>query len=193
MLASSDEEAGQNLYSRGRKPLSFKSKMAYLWRIPGGVEREVSVVPFHNESVNISRCVEVLLPQLDASVGHELIFVDSASTDRSAEILAEYPRVTVVRVNALNAYTARNAGVKAARGRWIAFTDADCLVSPGWLAAITEAAEEPRNGLLLGPNVPCGGSRLLHALHDYENAQVAGADCAWTRGRNLRAGLKAWP
>ncbi|MEO7221531.1 MAG: glycosyltransferase, partial [Devosia sp.] len=38
-------------------------------------------------------------------------------------------------------YTARNAAAAGARGEWFAFTDADCLPEPGWLAALDKAAK----------------------------------------------------
>jgi cellulose synthase/poly-beta-1,6-N-acetylglucosamine synthase-like glycosyltransferase len=44
---------------------------------------------------------------------------------------------------------ARNAGVAAAHGRLIAFTDADCVVSPGWLEGFSECAGSAP--LLAGP------------------------------------------
>jgi GT2 family glycosyltransferase len=49
-------------------------------------------------------------------------------------------------------YAARNAGAAAARGAWLAFTDADCRPEPGWLAALAAAAETTDGGgLLAGP------------------------------------------
>jgi GT2 family glycosyltransferase len=48
-------------------------------------------------------------------------------------------------------YAARNAGAAAARGRWLAFTDADCQPVPGWLAAFAAAEAASGGGLLAGP------------------------------------------
>jgi GT2 family glycosyltransferase len=48
-------------------------------------------------------------------------------------------------------YAARNAGAAAARGRLLAFTDADCRPSPGWLAALAAAAGATPDTLLAGP------------------------------------------
>lgn len=39
-------------------------------------------------------------------------------------------------------YAARNAAAAAATGDWFAFTDADCLPEPGWLAALAVAATD---------------------------------------------------
>ena len=59
-------------------------------------------------------------------------------------------------------YAARNLGAGAARGRLLAFTDADCRPHPNWLSALYAAAKEkePRD-LLAGPvtiTVPQGAS-----------------------------------
>src|SRR5690606_4863449 len=48
-------------------------------------------------------------------------------------------------------YAARNLGAAAARGRLLAFTDADCRPAPGWLAAMAEAATRLPGRLLAGP------------------------------------------
>jgi hypothetical protein len=50
-------------------------------------------------------------------------------------------------------YAARNAGIAAARGRLLVFTDADCRPEPGWLAALDAAARAPATAgrLLAGP------------------------------------------
>ena len=48
-------------------------------------------------------------------------------------------------------YAARNAGAAEARGRLLTFTDADCRPAPGWLAALSAAAEATPEMLLAGP------------------------------------------
>ena len=52
----------------------------------------------------------------------ELIVVDDGSTDRTAELLHGYgDRVRIFRQENLGPAAARNAGIRHARGRWIAF------------------------------------------------------------------------
>ena len=48
-------------------------------------------------------------------------------------------------------YAARNAGVAAARGASLVFTDADCRPAPGWLAAMARALAVRPDTLLAGP------------------------------------------
>jgi len=69
------------------------------------------------------------------SADHELVLVDTGSTDRTAA-LADEAGARVVTAPRRNRSLARNLGVAAARGELIAFTDADCVPVPGWVEAI---------------------------------------------------------
>lgn len=61
----------------------------------------------------------------------ELVVVDDGSTDRSLEILdALGDRVVVVRQQNRGPAAARNLGVQTAKGKWIAFLDADDIWEP---------------------------------------------------------------
>lgn len=58
---------------------------------------------------------------------------------------------------ARGSYAARNEGARAARGRWLVFTDADCRPTPSWLAALAEAGGDGEAGLIAGPVEVVGG------------------------------------
>ncbi|HKV51100.1 MAG TPA: glycosyltransferase [Gemmatimonadaceae bacterium] len=99
----------------------------------------------------LDRLEQLVVP---AGVRWELIVVDNGSTDGTAALLASWPRTLPMRV--LNEVTpglsrARNAGLAAASGGLLLFTDDDCLPDPQWLAAIRdEFARAPSLGVLGG-------------------------------------------
>jgi glycosyltransferase involved in cell wall biosynthesis len=63
----------------------------------------------------------------------ELIVIDNGCPGIE-RVLAPHPHVRLVREEQPGSYAARNAGLRIARGEVLAFTDADCLPEPGWLA-----------------------------------------------------------
>ena len=65
----------------------------------------------------------------------ELIVVDDGSTDETPSVLAAFGnRIHVIRQKNQGVSAARNAGICAARGEWVAFLDSDDLWTPEKLA-----------------------------------------------------------
>jgi glycosyltransferase involved in cell wall biosynthesis len=82
------------------------------------------------------------LEQEDVDV--EVIVVDDGSRDETPTRLAELgdPRVVVLRhEESRGVAVARNAGIRAARGRWVGFLDDDDLWAPRKLRAQVDSAE----------------------------------------------------
>ena len=91
-------------------------------------EVDVSVVlPVFNEKGHLLTELDRIRASLEASsLTYELVVVDDGSTDGSAEQLAEVPGVRFIRFpHNRGAGSARKAGTHAARGRVVAWTDAD--------------------------------------------------------------------
>jgi glycosyltransferase involved in cell wall biosynthesis len=99
------------------------------------------VIPVHNCKETIGKCLDSL-SQLDHS-DFEVIVVDDGSTDETAEICESFPRVKVIRVHKNGPSTARNIGIEAARGEFVAFTDGDCLVDKRWLEELETGFSSP--------------------------------------------------
>lgn len=100
------------------------------------------VIAAYNSEATISRAIESALAQQDISV--EVIVADDRSSDRTAEVARSFPE-EAVRVITLARNSgpggARNAGLAAARGRWIAVLDSDDTVHPDRLARMIARAE----------------------------------------------------
>jgi GT2 family glycosyltransferase len=93
------------------------------------------IVPARNAAATIGRTLEALAGQRGAP-SHELIVVDSGSSDDTVErVRRDAPRALLLHNPGGEPAGSRNLGVGRARGRWLAFTDADCEPEPDWLAS----------------------------------------------------------
>ncbi len=97
------------------------------------------VIPAHNEEQHIGRTIAAI-----AAIGQtcgepfEIIVVDDASTDRTADI-ATAAGVILVQVQCRQIAATRNAGARRASGDILFFVDADTLATPdAVLAAVCE-------------------------------------------------------
>jgi GT2 family glycosyltransferase len=121
------------------------------------------IVPARNEEVCLGACLESLVAQ--TGIDFEIIVVDDASTDGTAEIARSFstdrvgaalqarPLLLVIAAPALpDNWTGKNnamsAGAKVTRGKWLLFTDADTVHKPGSLARAVVEAEEHGAALL---------------------------------------------
>jgi len=102
------------------------------------VKTTVSVVIIgRNEGVRLVRCFDSI------PGGHEVIYVDSSSTDSSvATAAARGALVIALNTDHPTAAKARNAGWKAAQGEWVLFLDGDTLLHPEFVPVATQAASK---------------------------------------------------
>ncbi len=96
---------------------------------------EVSIiVPCYNGMRTLQGCLQSLCSLSPDSPAHEIIIVDNGSNDGSLEALAAHSQVQLVKEHQVRGPSAaRNRGVAIAKGRILAFTDIDCVVSREWL------------------------------------------------------------
>jgi hypothetical protein len=104
------------------------------------------VVPVYRQWELVPALIAALAAQRGAPA-FELVLVNNGDAAPALPLPAWGRRIDCP---APGAYAARNAGAAAARGAWLAFTDADCRPEPGWLAALAAAAAEAP-ALLAGP------------------------------------------
>lgn len=96
------------------------------------------VIPTYNRLDTLRHVIPSLLAQTLAADRYEIVVADSQSNDGTAEYLAEisreHPRVRHLPGPYDGRAMARNAGVEAARGTVVMFTDADIIASQDLLA-----------------------------------------------------------
>lgn len=101
------------------------------------------IIPVYNAQAHLDQCLDSVLTQSLSDM--EVICVDDGSVDESPEILADYAsrdrRLTVLTQSNRYAGAARNKGMEAARGTYIAFLDADDYYLPGALEMLYRRAE----------------------------------------------------
>lgn len=115
-----------------------------------GVPSVSVVVPVYNEAHVLSECLEALLRQTYPQERYEVVVVDNGSTDGTRSVIESYPVRSLVEDEIQSSYAARNAGIRAARGEILAFTDADCRPALDWLGAAVENFRDPEVGGVAG-------------------------------------------
>jgi glycosyltransferase involved in cell wall biosynthesis len=109
------------------------------------------IVPAHNEQAWIGRCIAAIhAAAREIAEPYEVIVVDDASTDATAEIAGENG-AEVVRVEHRHISATRNSGASHSRGDVLIFVDADTLISA---KIVEQALVVVREGAVGGGCVP---------------------------------------
>ena len=136
-------------------------------------------MPAYRADSTLSRCLASLLNQ-DFPGGFEVVLCVSADQPGELPPVEKHKRLKVLtHVPRLGAAAARNRAAAEARGRLIAFTDADVVADPGWLARLVSAADSSpcvagsvRNGT---PESAVGTAEYLLEFVDLHPSRDPGA------------------
>ncbi|MBN2137845.1 MAG: glycosyltransferase family 2 protein [Sedimentisphaerales bacterium] len=82
------------------------------------------VIPTYNRAEFVVRAIDSVLEQTWRD--YEVIVVDDGSTDNTKEVLGPYmDRISYIYQDNAGVSVARNTGIEAAKGQWVAFLDSD--------------------------------------------------------------------
>jgi GT2 family glycosyltransferase/SAM-dependent methyltransferase len=156
---------------------------------PGPVELRTStspllsiVVPVHGKWEYTRACL-ASIEQHRPAVPFEVLIVDDASPDRTAELVAASPGVRLVRSqHNVGFVRACNLGARHARGAYLMFLNNDTEVRPGAVDALVEAADSDDRIGLVGAMLVYPDGRLQ------ESGGIIWADgSGWNYGRDRDA------
>lgn len=118
---------------------------------------DISVVILaYNEEKNIGECLRAVLNQKYTSGEWDVLVIDGDSTDDTVKIVQEIQK-TSARIRLLSnkkrkIASGRNLGLTESRYPFVAFTDADCIVSEDWLNKLSKGYKN----MLVSDDKPAG-------------------------------------
>ena len=109
------------------------------------------IVPVWNDAHGLAACLSGIRAQSYPAARIQLIAVDNGSVDGSVEVAKSFEEALTLSEPIPGSYAARNAGLRQARGDYIAFIDSDCVPHETWIEeGVTAATKEPNLGVLAG-------------------------------------------
>jgi glycosyltransferase involved in cell wall biosynthesis len=101
------------------------------------------LIPVYNAEKHLECCINSLVLQTLSSF--EFIFINDGSKDSSQSIIERYQkndsRIVLINQENQGVSVARNTGLKAAKGKYIGFVDADDSVAPDYFQHLHQCAE----------------------------------------------------
>lgn len=125
------------------------------------------IIPVYNGANTIQRTIDSLICEEILSHKVEVIVVNDGSIDQTHYVLETYSKLPIVIVDKPNGgvSSARNEGLKRAKGKYVYFADADDFVHIEALIKLLGMVEESKSDLAIASyqTVLPDGSRTLHS------------------------------
>jgi hypothetical protein len=112
----------------------------------------IIIVSF-NGRAHLERCLQSL-HEAPPSRTHEVIVVDNASTDGSADSVRRWPLVRLIESSANVGFAAgNNVGIRASAGEYLLLLNSDTIVPPGAVDALATALDRDPSVAIVGPRL----------------------------------------
>ena len=138
------------------------------------------IIPTYNRPKNLKNCIESLKHINYPRNRFEVIIVDDGSTQVLDNLIEPYKslmKVTLIRQKNAGPAKARNTGASVAQGKYVAFTDDDCVPDQNWLLVLENAFSNSPKALLGGRTIntfsdnpySTASQLLIDYIYDYYN------------------------
>lgn len=137
------------------------------------------IVPVYNVEQYLEECVDSILAQTYPDL--EIILVDDGTPDSSGQICDRYAerfpdRIKVIHKRNGGAATARNAGLDAATGQYVAFVDSDDTILPQMYTEMVAAMEAADADIVCSRLVTWHGEPRTEPTQTSQTCTCAGVD-----------------
>lgn len=126
------------------------------------------IIPVYNDQIGINSCLAALASQTYSQSNYEIIVVDNASNPPITINPTFFRIARLVNCSTPGSYAARNAGIRAAYGELLAFTDADCVPDQNWIRAGVRALVDAKENSIIGGEVAFSLSKQPTAVELYQ-------------------------
>ena len=131
------------------------------------------IIPSYNTRDLLSACIASIYRHT-TGITFEIICLDDASPDGSADMVAaEFPEVILVR-NQTNQYYARNnkAGLRLARGRYACLLNSDTLLTTNAFSALINFMDAHPDAAACGPKLLNPDGSVQHCIRGFAGAST---------------------
>ncbi len=154
------------------------------------------VIPAYNEEHHLRACLESIAAQEVRP--HEVIVVDNASTDQTANIARSYDFVKLVTEKRQGVVFARDSGFNAATGDIIGRIDSDTLLPPSWVGDVQTLFEDTEFDAVSGRvryhdvALKRAADGVDFAFRNYLARKLKQSNTVFLQGANLAMRRPAW-
>lgn len=110
------------------------------------------IIPVFNDSIRLTKCLEALKHQSFPANKFEVIVVDNNSTENISDVVNSYSYRCLSEKKS-GSYSARNTGIKHAKGLYLGFTDADCIPDRFWVERAVHKLSKQDEPVALGGDI----------------------------------------
>lgn len=128
------------------------------------------IIPTYNRQRQLEACLSALTALDYDPSRFEVIVVDDGSVEPMDRVVLHFKNllnISLLRQINAGPASARNRGVEQANGRWIAFTDDDCLPCTNWLRTLARHLKKRPNCVVGGHTVNGLTENLCSAMSQF--------------------------